>query len=39
MELIDNGTLKDLMDKKFSGNRGENRFSDDEASKIIGCIL
>lgn len=27
------------MDKKFSGNRGENRFSDDEASKIIRCIL
>ena len=39
MELIDNGTLKELMDKKFSGQIGQNRFTDEEASKILKCIL
>ena len=39
MELIANGTLKELMDSKFSLPKGQNRFSDSEAAQIIKSIL
>ena len=39
MELIGNGTLKELMDQKFSMPKGQNRFTDSEAASIIKSIL
>lgn len=39
MELIGNGTLKELMDERFSRPAPNNKFSDLEASQIIQSIL
>ena len=39
MEHIGDGTLKELMDKKFGGSSGKNRFTDREASQLIKSIL
>lgn len=39
MELIGNGTLKELMDHKFKQPEGQNRFTDSDAAQIIKSIL